>query len=564
MARKVFISFLGTNNYVECRYKLNETISEPVRFVQEALITQICKGWAENDRIFIFCTSKQSTGENGAKELNWFDNGQSRIYEDCERIGLLHRLTDLKHSLGLTAVVEEVDIEAGFSENEIWNIFNTVYHKLNPGDEIYFDVTHAFRSIPLFSVVLFNYSKLLIGTRLKSIVYGAFEKLGSAQEVRKIPRDERIAPVIDLTNIARLQEYNQVASGLKDFGKVRQITSVIMDDVVFRELTASVTELDEYIATIDLNKIKSGKYITKFRNSYKFIKRKGKLVEPICNILDVLLNETSDFVSGDDFRNIEAAINWTIKHDMLMQTFPLAQEYIILRLADIFRDMKPDSFQSKDYREFISNILGMPDEDFKARNWGHSLANYTDVADLISKEPLVNDLRPLYDKIRRARNSLAHGNGSTSYKELIGLIPVINVCIERINSYSSTPHIKDGNVLINFSNHPMNEWSSEQFNTAKECYGKIIDLPFPSINPEAGETDLMQLAEEYVKQILELEEHNNITVHIMGEMTFTYMVVSQLKAMGIECIASTTIRDAKYSSDGKKISDFQFVRFRKY
>ena len=391
MARKVFISFLGTNNYVECRYIFNETISEPVRFVQEALIAQICKGWTENDRIFIFCTSKQSTGVNGAKELNWFDNGQSRIYDDCERIGLLHRLTDLKHSLGLAAVVEEVDIEAGFSEDEIWDIFNTVYHKLTPGDEIYFDVTHAFRSIPLFSVVLFNYSKFMIGTRLKSIVYGAFEKLGTALEVRKIPKDERLAPVIDLTNIARLQEYNQVASGLKDFGKVKQITSVIMDDA-FRELSASVTELDEYIATIDLNKIKNGKYITKFRNSYKFIKRKGKLVEPICNILDKLQNETSDFVSGDDFRNIVAAINWTIKHDMLMQTFPLTQEYLNLHVADIYKDMKPDSLSKKEYREFISDILGMPKEDFNARNWDYSLANYPDVADLLSKEPLIKEL----------------------------------------------------------------------------------------------------------------------------------------------------------------------------
>jgi len=119
-------------------------------------------------------------------------------------------------------------------------------------------------------------------------------------------------------------------------------------------------------------------------------------------------------------------------------------------------------------------------------------------------------------------------------------------------------------MLINFSNHPLGEWGSKQFNTAKECYGKIIDLPFPIINPEADEADLMKLAEEYVKQILEFKEQNNITVHIMGEMTFTYMVVSRLKAIGIECIASTTIRDAEYSSDGKKISDFQFVRFRKY
>lgn len=37
MPRKVFISFLGTNNYVQCRYDINGVVSAPVRFVQEAL-----------------------------------------------------------------------------------------------------------------------------------------------------------------------------------------------------------------------------------------------------------------------------------------------------------------------------------------------------------------------------------------------------------------------------------------------------------------------------------------------------------------------------------------------
>lgn len=45
MVRKVFISFLGTNNYVETHYELNGKVSKPVRFIQEALISSICKKW---------------------------------------------------------------------------------------------------------------------------------------------------------------------------------------------------------------------------------------------------------------------------------------------------------------------------------------------------------------------------------------------------------------------------------------------------------------------------------------------------------------------------------------
>ena len=105
MPRKVFISFLGTNNYVQCRYDIGGVVSAPVRFVQEALIEHFCKEWTENDRIFIFCTSKEKTGENGSKEINWLDDRQPRITDDSEKTGLRHRLQDLQNRLGMKALI---------------------------------------------------------------------------------------------------------------------------------------------------------------------------------------------------------------------------------------------------------------------------------------------------------------------------------------------------------------------------------------------------------------------------------------------------------------------------
>ena len=93
MARKVFISFLGTGNYLQTHYELNGEKSAPVRFVQEALISFLCKDWTENDRIFIFCTK----GAEGSETKNWFDNGHTKVNEDAEieKIGLEHRLRNL-------------------------------------------------------------------------------------------------------------------------------------------------------------------------------------------------------------------------------------------------------------------------------------------------------------------------------------------------------------------------------------------------------------------------------------------------------------------------------------
>lgn len=451
MPRKVFISFLGTNNYVQCRYNINGVVSAPVRFVQEALIEQVCKDWTEKDRIFVFCTSKETTGENGSKEINWLDNGQPRVTEELEKIGLQHQLQDLQIKMGLKPTIEQFDIEAGFSEEEIWSIFDTVYAKLQADDKIYFDVTHAFRSIPLFSIVLFNYAKFMKDTRLVSIMYGAFEKLGPAYKVKEQPVEQRVAPVIDLTNIARLQEYNQIASSLTEFGKVKQLKEAITSsqesesDQTIRNLGESISELDEYIATIDLKEIKNGKFIRKFRSYYKNIRKKKILVKPISNILDELYKETGDFTEESSYRNIEAAINWTIKHDMLMQAYPLAAEYIILRVSDMFTELKPNKLSSKQFRVFVSSILGMPEEDYLSRNWKDVLGEYPEVADEIADDFLTREIRPIYDLVRRSRNSLAHGNGSIKYDELKKGIPDIIKCIKYLNAgyeqYPSTQYI---------------------------------------------------------------------------------------------------------------------------
>ena len=155
MARKVFVSFLGTNNYLNTHYELNGEVSKPVRFIQDALIDFICKEWTENDLILIFCTG----GENGSEKLNWFDNGHTRFNEseNLERVGL----QTIINNKNLNAQVSNKIIPEGFSEDEIWNIFDIVYEQLKENDEIYFDVTHAFRSIPMFSTVLFNYAHFM-------------------------------------------------------------------------------------------------------------------------------------------------------------------------------------------------------------------------------------------------------------------------------------------------------------------------------------------------------------------------------------------------------------------
>ncbi len=122
-------------------------------------------------------------------------------------------------------------------------------------------------------------------------------------------------------------------------------------------------------------------------------------------------------------------------------------------------------------------------------------------------------------------------------------------------------------MLINLSNHPSAKWGEKQTTTAIEKYGKIQDIPFPQVNPEARSIDIKKMAADYVKQIRQLskaDENQPFAVHIMGEMNLTFRIISLLKRSNITCVASTTFRDTIDHPDGSKTFKFEFIQFREY
>lgn len=115
-------------------------------------------------------------------------------------------------------------------------------------------------------------------------------------------------------------------------------------------------------------------------------------------------------------------------------------------------------------------------------------------------------------------------------------------------------------MLLNLSNHPFISWSEKQSQVALDTYGEVVDLQFPQVGPYANEADIEKLTFIFVNKIVKMKPQ---AVHIMGEMTFTFQMVHKLLSLGIPCIASTTNRKAVVE-DGKKISVFEFARFRAY
>lgn len=118
-------------------------------------------------------------------------------------------------------------------------------------------------------------------------------------------------------------------------------------------------------------------------------------------------------------------------------------------------------------------------------------------------------------------------------------------------------------MLLNLSNHPSSHWPAGQIAAAAH-YGELRDEPFPAIPPAAAHYEVRAIAERYYHLIRRLAAEEVVTVHLMGEMTFAFMLVDMLRQAGIPCVASTSERIVLEEADGRKVSQFQFVQFRSY
>lgn len=119
-------------------------------------------------------------------------------------------------------------------------------------------------------------------------------------------------------------------------------------------------------------------------------------------------------------------------------------------------------------------------------------------------------------------------------------------------------------MLLNLSNHPSPSWDSHQSQTAREQFGEVVDMPFPPINPTATTEEIHQLAQQYAETIIQQYSQENLVVHLMGELCFSFALLKLLQEKGIRVVASTTKREVKEMENQQKVVSFSFVKFREY
>lgn len=405
MVRKLFLSFLGTNNYVNCNYVDETDIQkkvENVKYVQEAILRLYCKDFNENDIAYIFVTKD-------AKNQNWEDNGQfnktTKQY-DLPNIGLKGQLQNLVEFKGS---YEAISIPEGFSSNEIMQIFQIIFDLIKEDDEIYLDITHAFRSLPMLGMVLMNYSKTLKNIKVEAIHYGAFEKLGPAPEVKNLPIEDRNAPIINLMPLASLMDWSMAANTFLKYGIANDLKSLADEEkknmaisknesketiLNLQSISSSMGTVTSNIKTNRGNEIMDGSQFVMAKVNIGTFKENEKIMPQLVPVIDKLATKIREF-EKDGPLNWLYAVKWCIDHDLIQEGITQLHEGIETYICNI----EGKQYWGQEERKTVSDLLisiSNPEIPFKFKEG-------------FEHKELYRSLAYAHNSLRISRNDINHG-----------------------------------------------------------------------------------------------------------------------------------------------------------
>lgn len=552
MAR-LFISFLGTGNYKSCNYTWPNGECN-TRFIQEATLHMIdAEKWDATDRICIFLTDK-------AKGNNWL----SHTDEETSTVGLEKVIEKMQ----LKAQVKAITVAEGKNEEELWEIFQIGFDQIGEKDEVYFDITHGFRYLPMLALVLMNYAKALKNISVESISYGNWE-------ARTKDETGDNAPITDLKSLSVLQDWTIAASDYKKYGNINDLKKLVDDKLIpllrnSEEKPKWAMEVKKLVGLLEKYSVErqtcrgldivKGKTAQQIIDGFKAIKGTG--IAPLNPIFELLQDTITPPI--DTIANCLHAAKWCYDRQLYQQAITILQEGVVAFLAERNEiDMKNEAD-----RGLITGGITIKQYDTSEEKWN---GDHEIIKKILSDNWVDNQkFRDTFIDTGDIRNDFNHAGFRSKRKPLDANKMRKNIG-ERISAFSEMllthkeePTSPENHpIFINLSNHPIAEWTEEQKAEAKK-YGELVDVPFPSIPENATSDEVEVIASEEVKKLLQEYENADLTVHVMGEQVATYHIVRLLKEKGVRCVASATCRNAKDLGDGKKLSQFVFAGFRAY
>lgn len=588
---KVFMTVVGMGGYDEATYRIGDN-EYTNRSIQKALLTYFKDTGREFDKIVFLLTEK-------ARENNWekVKYTERKKADDGSELKIPHEEKGLRSFTEKLFPGKAVDknIADGVNDNDFLSIFQQIYESMDENDEITFDVTNGFRSIPFLFYPVISYAKELKNITIDNIYYGPYVRGINPTVILDL---QKYGEILDWANAAHIFRISGNAKEILQLSQKRY-NGLEEKDSFGESQQASkwLSSLTEALLTCRGDDSKES--ISK--SARKLFQSRGKMESSSRNkeymLFDELLKHALDSVSefNKDMKHYELGMHtaeWCIERGLVQQAYTALREAHISYLCYAFGDN--NAALDKDFRgKVITAILN---------TYMSSLERKTDPIQDIKKVKAVSEnekymilavkMFSIFDKtqmsfvqqIRDIRNKVNHffmnknsvridmENLKMHYNNTVEFIKMVeeNKCSimsdDEARSILNQYVPKRNNIFVNFSNHPSKNWSNEQISAAKRIVsgGSIVDIAFPQVSGEADESEISRTANKYAKEIISL---NPSAVMCQGEFGICLEVVTTLKNNGIKVLYSCSERktvETVIDNITEKTSVFKFVRFREY
>jgi len=350
------ITFLGAGSYVTTKYTWGE------KWCETDLFPEAVFNIFEPDVVYLLTTEKAKSAKR---------NGRTYCEILKEKIGERLRI---------------VDIPEGANEGELWKIFDIFSGIVEEGDELIIDITHAFRSLPLF-VFLAAYMHSAKGTRIGKVIYGAYE----ARD-----KNTNTTPIFDLTPLVDLTGWITGAEALVLRGDASMLADMLQDFHAVREKGVAKWYVRLANKLRFLSKALSLNRPTDVMSSANELKNldlcdRMELPGPFLTILDTIRKDVSKLaypsprvLSRENLSKQIEIIEYCLSKGMVVQAVMMAREWVVSFLC---LKEKEEKWLDNKTRE-------------KKEEWLNGLMN--------SKEDGHQELKELWGDLRELRNDIAH------------------------------------------------------------------------------------------------------------------------------------------------------------
>ena len=429
-----FVSVLGTNDYLPCRYYFNHETNQNLveaRFVQEAIL-RLKGDEKQNIKALIFCTKE-------AEKTNWRDNGhRDRSGSILKRKGLESQFRDLQVDYEL------IKIPTGKNEEEIWQVFNILVDKIKEKSRLEIDITHSFRSLSMIILAGINFIKVLKNTRVDKIYYGAMEALGNIQQIKAMEIEKRMVPILDLTPFDAILEWAYAINSFKKSGSPAHLNMLAMEKVhpILRSTKGQdndakavrdfVKSLSQFCDCLALNRgPETQKTVKNARDALDKVKN-VKLLPPLIPLFTEVEDELSKF-TGDSLDVAVQVASWCLEHNFIPQGYTALQEGIITWCLE---SLNKDVFNVS-YRDAVTSAVKIKNLNLDESKWNKKALSQKELIAELFAQDWFNKMTSIMDRVTTKRNDINHGGYKEDYINSERLKKDLNDLIKEIRKIKS-------------------------------------------------------------------------------------------------------------------------------